>query len=202
MHKLLLSVLTVAVIALASSHAIAQQKPTPEKAALIKELLEVTGSTKGVQEVADMMMSFQQAEAEKMISSMVDDDKTFTAEEKTQLKERTIDGLKRMTVRLNEFFVKEIDLGKAMDEIAVPLYDRNFTEAELRDLIAFYRSSTGQKTISVMPKLMMESMMGVSEKILPRLQEFLKRVTNEEFAELKQKAEQDKKTPPKPKARS
>ena len=202
MHKLLLSVLTVAVIALASSHADAQQKPTPEKAALIKELLEVTGSTKGVQEVADMMMSFQQAEAEKMISSMIDDDKTFTAEEKTQLKERTIDGLKRMTVRLNEFFVKEIDLGKAMDEIAVPLYDRNFTEAELRDLIAFYRSSTGQKTISVMPKLMMESMMGVSEKILPRLQEFLKRVTNEEFAELKQKAEQDKKTPPKPKARS
>lgn len=40
-----------------------------------------------------------------------------------------------------------------------PIYDRNFTEAELDDLLAFYGTSTGKKAIAVMPRLMQESMM-------------------------------------------
>lgn len=35
---------------------------------------------------------------------------------------------------------------------------RNFTEGELKDLIAFYKTSTGQKALSLMPKMTQETM--------------------------------------------
>lgn len=43
-------------------------------------------------------------------------------------------------------------------DMMVPLYHRHFTHAEIRELIHFYESGLGQKTIRVMPDLMQESL--------------------------------------------
>ena len=137
-------------------------------------------------------MRVQKAETEKLISSMVEDDKTpLSAEEKAMLKQSAMEAIDRVTKRVGEFFTKEIDLQKVLTDIAMPVYDQNFSEAELRDLVAFYRSTTGQKTIALMPKLMAETMAGFSEKVLPKMTEFLKKTTDEEFAAIKQKVEQE-----------
>ena len=40
----------------------------------------------------------------------------------------------------------------------VPLYERHFTGAELSELIRFYRTPVGAKTINVMPVLMQEAL--------------------------------------------
>jgi uncharacterized protein len=45
---------------------------------------------------------------------------------------------------------------------AVVLYEKHFTEAEIDELLAFYRSPIGKKTIQVMPVLMGE-MVAVSQ---------------------------------------
>jgi hypothetical protein len=45
------------------------------------------------------------------------------------------------------------------------VYARNFSAAELREIVAFYRTPTGVKTLRVMPKLMGE----MSIMMLPRL---------------------------------
>ena len=52
-------------------------------------------------------------------------------------------------------------LEKRSDELLgkmVPLYAARFTEAELDELLAFYRSPIGRKTTEAMPALMQESM--------------------------------------------
>jgi hypothetical protein len=41
-------------------------------------------------------------------------------------------------------------------DLAVPVYDRNFSRDEIRSLIEFYQTPLGQKTISVLPKLTVE----------------------------------------------
>ena len=43
-------------------------------------------------------------------------------------------------------------------DLMVDLYARYFTEQEIRDLIDFYQTPTGQKSIAVMPALMQDSM--------------------------------------------
>ena len=40
----------------------------------------------------------------------------------------------------------------------VPVYDKYFTEGELKELIAFYKGTTGRKLIKVMPSIMEDSM--------------------------------------------
>jgi hypothetical protein len=41
-------------------------------------------------------------------------------------------------------------------ELAVPVYDKNFSHQEIRSLIEFYQTPLGQKTISVLPKVTLE----------------------------------------------
>jgi uncharacterized protein len=46
----------------------------------------------------------------------------------------------------------------AVVELAVPIYDKYFSDAELRELLTFYETPIGKKTITVMPQLMTELM--------------------------------------------
>ena len=198
----ILPLFLAAVAAFTGSQALAQSKITPEKEALIREILEVTGSTKSVKETSMVMLKFQQAESEKRLAVMIDKDAALSNEDKTRVKAEATEALSHMSDRIRDFFTTELDLAKVMTEVIVPIYDRNFTETELRDLIAFYRSATGQKSMTIMPKIMMETLTGFSEKVGPQLEEFIENATKQEFAQLKQKLEQDKKIVPKPKGKS
>lgn len=57
--------------------------------------------------------------------------------------------------------------GEVMKD-APSVYARNFTAPELRDMIAFYRTSTGKKALQVMPKVMAD----VSARLAPHVQAF------------------------------
>lgn len=63
----------------------------------------------------------------------------------------------------------------------VPIYDRHFSEGELKQLIAFYQTDLGKKTIAVMPKVMQESLatgqawgQEMAPKLMARLEERFK----------------------------
>jgi len=52
-------------------------------------------------------------------------------------------------------FVAKMDVQHLLD-LAVPIYDRNFSHEEIRSLIAFYQTPLGQKTVSTLPRLSAE----------------------------------------------
>ena len=201
MKKVVLTILAAAVIAFTGSSSFAQQKVSPEKEALIKELLSVSGSAKAAKDAADLMSNLYKAESDKLIADMIENDKTLSAGEKEQLKKTTLDTIGRITRRVDELFEKEFDMTQAVAELSVPIYDKHFTEPELRDLIAFYRSPVGQKVITKMPELMTEMMTGFMEKLGPKMRELMNRITEEEFASLKKSSEQKPAPPPKPKTK-
>ena len=62
---------------------------------------------------------------------------------------------------------------------AAPIYARHFTAGELRDLIGFYNSTTGQKSLRVLPQVMSE----VLASMMPRMQQ-LQTEANEGFAKI------------------
>lgn len=64
----------------------------------------------------------------------------------------------------------------------VPIYDRHFSEVELQQLIAFYQTDLGKKTIAVMPMVMQESVaagqawgQAMAPKLMARLEERFKK---------------------------
>jgi hypothetical protein len=65
---------------------------------------------------------------------------------------------------------------------APKIYAKHFTAAELRDMLAFYKTSTGQKTLKVMPQVMtdifamiMPQMQGLQVQIITAFQEVLRK---------------------------
>lgn len=59
-------------------------------------------------------------------------------------------------------FMKEVHTSELVDLI-VPIYDRNLTHDDVKQLIKFYESPTGRKFVGVLPKITQESM-AVGEK--------------------------------------
>jgi len=182
--KIKVGLLTCAVIISFAVVASAQQQITPEKRALIKELLEVTGGQKNAQAIIDAILSQNEKNLPKLLSAIYSDDKTLTPDEKTHLQQEFAESFVRISKRLHELFPQRINLAQLVEDISYPIYDKYFTESELRDLITFYSSSTGRKSIELTPKLLVESLEKTSEIIVPKIQQLMKEVMNEELKRL------------------
>ncbi len=50
-----------------------------------------------------------------------------------------------------------------LTEMLVPIYDRNFTHAEIQQVLQFYKTPAGQKFVTSQPKIMQESSMAVQQ---------------------------------------
>mgnify|MGYP005607049363 FL=1 len=64
----------------------------------------------------------------------------------------------------------------------VKLYTNGFSEAELNQLIAFYKSPLGQKVLKQMPALFSESMKMTQARLepaVPQIQQLLDQMTKE-----------------------
>lgn len=180
--EFLLIVALVAVFCCGTSSA--QQTVSPEKQALVRELFEVMGLRKNIEETTQLIFANQEKELPKIMLSLIEGDKNLTQAQKQELKKSTDEMAGRVNQR-NREFLQKFNLAQMVEDISYPLYDKYFTENELRDLIAFYKSPTGQKTISVMPSLMTDVMTDVQKVFLPKMQEFIKQTTEAELAELK-----------------
>jgi len=82
-------------------------------------------------------------------------------------------------VRSNELMTSLIEVAKEIskkliDEDMVLLYDKYFTQNEIKDYIIFYKSPSGQKFIKATPDLQKDLMMVMVQKYVPEMQEALK----------------------------
>ena len=70
------------------------------------------------------------------------------------------------------------DMAKSMvnNDLAA-IYDKLFSHAEIIDLITFYRTPTGQKTLSMMPEMQKQIMSVMISKYMPDMQEKIRQRT-------------------------
>ena len=114
----------------------------------------------------------QDSLVDKMFSSMIP---SMMNQMKSQLPIK--DSL--VNIRSNEMMkstmqtVKEITK-KMMDEDMVALYDKYFSQNEIKDYIAFYKSPSGQKMLKVTPDITKDLMMTMVQKYMPEIQKTVK----------------------------
>ena len=68
-----------------------------------------------------------------------------------------------------EKILKRIDIDALTDQMIISLYDKHFTLSEVKDLLIFYRSATGQKILKTTPLLMEEMLRDMTEKLIPQV---------------------------------
>jgi hypothetical protein len=165
----------------------AQDTITPEKRALIKELFEVTGVTKNLDTMLDTISKQQEKDLPKSIAQSVARDRNLTPRERAELEEQVKQSSLRATQRMNEVF-RRIDYMQIFTDIAAPIFDKHFSESELKEWIAFYKSPVGKKSVELMPAMMMEMMPKMSEALFPKIQAEMDKIIEDEAKLLEQES--------------
>ncbi len=170
------------------AQALGQQTITPQKRALIKELLVVTDAVKLAESTSQTMMAQMEQDfpriMEMLLTQQAADNQLTDTQRKALLEDSGKSSL-RMLKRFQEKALTAINFGELLETVSMELYDKYFTEDELKDMIAFYRTPTGKKTVQVMPKLVNDTMQKSTELVLPRIMSVLDELIKEEIKRIK-----------------
>ncbi|MGH9966872.1 MAG: DUF2059 domain-containing protein [Pyrinomonadaceae bacterium] len=160
-----------------------QQTTATEKQALIKELLTTLDIKKNSDAIVKTMFDQMEREMPELVwqtVSVMPEIKRLTPDQLQKLREETNATMASASKRMRELFVQKIDLAKLTEEISAELYEKYFSESELKDLIAFHKSATGQKFLEVMPNFFAESMTKTRDRILPAVTELMNDISKEQ----------------------
>src|SRR5262245_49804686 len=116
------------------------QAQTPSKRDLIIEFRKLTGAT-----TINGSLNFSSDGVRQMLSNIVSSDKELSDTQKQSLREDVEKATSRIERRVREFINNQTEMAKLSEEVIFHVYDTSFTEAELTEAIAFYRTPTGQK---------------------------------------------------------
>lgn len=170
---------------------------SPEKRALISELLEVTEAGKNTVDSFNSLLDQNEKQAPDVVWQSltgIKEVQELSANQQESLRKKLVDDSNRMNKRMRDLFLERIDFARLIDDLFYGLYNRYFTEAELKDLIAFYRSSTGRKTIQVGPKMFTELFASARGAITPNLIEISTILGNEEADRVRKELQMKKST--------
>ena len=157
---------------------------TPAKKALILELLKMTDADKQVEMIINQLTLSHQRRYPTLLAQAINAAPNLSEDKKKELIATAQEQSARSSERLRQLFMQRIDLSQVMQEVALVVYDKNFTESEMQDIITFYKTPTGKKTLQALPAVMSESMEMTTALITPPLSEIMKQVLEEERVRL------------------
>lgn len=185
LKKLTLTIfmLTCALFASASA-----QTATPsEKQAAIKELVLLINGDNKAEEMMNAMAPQMQAQQDAMIKSMFDERADLTAAERKALEDSLLGDKKNSVKRMLDKMMQKLNYNELINEITSALLEKYYTLEEIRDLRAFYKTPTGQKSLKMMSPMMTDTMLAMQERVMPKIMLVIKEIMDEDKAEMEQK---------------
>ena len=173
--------------------ATAQAPASDEKIKLISELVSVMKMDRQFPKMMDSMLKEMETTYPIGFNAAVDGNTSLSPDKKKALKASASDRFVAFSQKFRKRLAEAIDYSKYIREAIYPLYDKFYSETELRDLIAFYKTATGQKVIDTLPALLVESNVAAREKFLPQLLPLIGEMVREDFEQIA--------PPPKPKSK-
>lgn len=167
-----------------SAAASAQTAAVSEKQAAIKELVFLINGDNKMEEIMNQMVPQIQAQQDAALKSTLDERTDLTANERKSLEDSFADDRKFSVKRLMDKMLQKLDYNELISEIAYSVYDKYYTLEELRDLTAFYKSPTGQKTLKMMAPIMVDMMQAMQERVAPKMMNVIKEIIEEDKAEI------------------
>ena len=154
---------------------------TQQKRELIRDLLEVSGGAISTDEVNQMLLAQFERVYGAMIEQLVADDPTLSPEEKQGMRQHLGD-FEWFSQVFSARFAARVDLDGIREQAYFPLYDRYFEESELKEILAFYRTPTGKKAVSVLPAIVKEGMEATQPLLQPQVMALVAEILAERSA--------------------
>jgi len=90
----------------------------------------------------------------------------------------------RICDKIQKSIKEKINLAQITEDVSFNLYNKYFTEKELQEIVDFYRTPTGVKTLSVLPQMKADSMKAVGESTNKLIIEVCIETVKEEMPQL------------------
>lgn len=140
-----------------------QPNPSQRQRELIEQILDITKPENMVRDILDGMLVQMQANFDK---------------ENAQ-HDAAYDENKKDFERYRELVRTRIDYKQWVHDIYLPLYAKHFSEAQLADLLVFYKTSAGRALITELPLIEREAMQANNDEIVAKFGEIAKQVQDE-----------------------
>jgi uncharacterized protein len=151
------------------------------KKELISQLLEIAGGKQTYDQTQQIILSQQKQELPKILKQMIESYSSLTPSQKKDAYAKAIQNMSVALDELGQYLSAETTYEELLERVYYPIYDQYFTEADLRDLVTFYKTPIGQKLISISPQLSATSQKLTFEVIMPRLSEIIGRMIQKEM---------------------
>jgi hypothetical protein len=142
---------------------------------LARELVQIMVPPAQMRRMLDEMVTMTQQMASAQMSSFLEQEEFETEEHRTEAAEFMQDIQQQLLEDTRRFYFEEADLVSRSQSIYERLYAKYFSEQELRDILSFYRSSTGQRLVQTQADLAMEAMQALMTELAPLIQDFMAR---------------------------
>lgn len=174
------------------ANAAAQIDGSPEKQAAVKELAAMINANNNAEEIYKQMSAQMSKMREQSVDGILEAYPNLSAAEKARVRTSILKGDTPNAKSFQERFFEKLNYSEMMLEITALIYDKFYTLDEVNDLILFYKSPTGQKTLKIMAPLAAETMKTVADRLIPRIPEILKEIETEDRRALEQKINEGK----------
>jgi hypothetical protein len=171
---------------------LAQETVSAEKQAAIKELMMLVNADNKAEDFVNIMSLQMEASRRATVTAMLDERPDLSAAERKALEDALINDSADKAKRFQERLMQKLDFNRMMDEIGTSVYDKYYTLEEVRDLVIFYKSPTGQKSLKLMTTIMTESMRQVNERLIPKIPGIIKELQDEDRKEIEQQINKKK----------
>jgi hypothetical protein len=167
----------------AKSHA----ETTESKEQTIRELLTIVGVVGMAEQMRDQQSVVELMQMRPTYPQMMEfaaSEQADLSEEQRQLLLAQLADFDAFAERFRELFTERLNFSQIIETVYLPLYDKTFSAEELRQLLAFYRTPVGRKSIEVMPSLMQEAGGGIEAVVRPLSVGLIQEIVAEERAKL------------------
>jgi hypothetical protein len=164
---------------------LAQSESLPEKKSLILEFRRLTGANN-----VRLSLNLTVDDVQQTFLALIEQEKDLTESHQQELKKLATEATTRIDKLAKEFLADKPLITKLSEEVIYQIYDQNFTEAELKELISFYKTPIGQKAAAFLPTVSAQVQKGFYELVGTRLQNIMQPAIQREKEQLNQKAQE------------
>jgi hypothetical protein len=164
-----------------------EAKVTASKQEMIRELLTIAGIVGMAEQMRDQQAVVELMQMQPSYHEMMEwatSEQTDLAEADRQLLLARLADFDAFAERFRTLFNERLNFSTIIETVYPPLYDKTFSEEELRQMVTFYRTPVGRKSIEVMPSLMQEAAAGVEGAVRPLAIGLVQEIVAEERAKL------------------
>lgn len=167
--------------------ALSQDRSAPTKAELIGQFATLTKANR-----LDIKVQLSLDDVRKRMASLIDDDKDLGASQKEDLRAVAGDLLSKLRQQTENNLSESQILAKLGEQVVTEVYDKAFTEPELAELIAFFKTPLGQKAADFLATSKSRIENAFKVRVESKIQELSQPMINSSMEELQRRVKEIK----------